>query len=123
MRDNVGGVERRGDYGYDAPYALLMFAALGAASLVAAIAAWWTYRGPAAALALYGVFFLANAASFLYTTRRGKFLVWEESALRQDPARARRDGSGAPPARVALLVRESVRRHYPGDGRETVRMA
>jgi len=71
-------MERRGDYGYDAPYALLMFAGLGAASLVAAIAAWWTDRGPAAALAVYAVFFLANAASFLYTTRRGKFRVWEE---------------------------------------------
>jgi arsenite methyltransferase len=75
---DVGGVERRGDYGYDAPYALLMFAALGAGSLMAASAAWWTHRGPAAALAVYGVFFLANAASFLYATRRGKFLVWEE---------------------------------------------
>jgi ubiquinone/menaquinone biosynthesis C-methylase UbiE len=31
-----------------------------------------------AALTLYGVFFLANAASFLYTTRRGKFQVWGE---------------------------------------------
>jgi len=76
--ETVGGEKRRGDYGYDAPYALLMFAALGAASLAAAVAAWWTHRGPAAALAGYGAFFLANAASFLYTTRRGKFLVWEE---------------------------------------------
>jgi len=29
-------------------------------------------------LAFYGTFFLANALSFLYTTRRGKFQVWEE---------------------------------------------
>jgi len=27
-------------------------------------------------LAFYGVFFLAHALSFFYTTRRGKFLVW-----------------------------------------------
>jgi hypothetical protein len=33
-------------YGYDAPDALLMFAALGAANLVAAIAASWTHGGP-----------------------------------------------------------------------------
>ena len=71
-------MERRGDYGYDAPYALLTFAALGAVSVLAAIAAWWIGRGPAAPLAAYGVFFLANAASFLYTTRRGKFRVWDE---------------------------------------------
>ena len=29
-------------------------------------------------MAFYGAFFLANASSFLYTTRRGKFQVWEE---------------------------------------------
>ena len=28
--------------------------------------------------AFYGAFFLANAASFFYTTRRGKFQVWDE---------------------------------------------
>jgi len=71
-------MERRGDYGYDAPYALLAFAALGAASLVSAIASWWNERGPVAVLASYGAFFLANAVSFLYTTRRGKFQVWDE---------------------------------------------
>ncbi len=31
---------------------------------------------PAAALTLYAAFFLANCGSFLYTTRRGKFLEW-----------------------------------------------
>ena len=71
-------MERRGDYGYDAPYGLLTFAALGAASVVAAIVSWWTQRGPLAALAFYGAFFLANAFSFLYTTRHGKFQVWDE---------------------------------------------
>jgi ubiquinone/menaquinone biosynthesis C-methylase UbiE len=29
-------------------------------------------------MGFYAVFFLANAASFLYTTRRGKFQVWNE---------------------------------------------
>ena len=71
-------MERRGDYGYDAPYALVAFAALGAASAVAAIVSWWSQRGPLVALTFYGVFFLANAFSFFYTTRRGKFLVWDE---------------------------------------------
>jgi ubiquinone/menaquinone biosynthesis C-methylase UbiE len=71
-------MERRGDYGYDAPYALLAFAALGTASVLAAVVSWWNQRGPAVMLASYGAFFLANAASFLYTTRRGKFVVWNE---------------------------------------------
>ena len=71
-------MERRGDYGYDAPYALWAFSALGAASTVAAIVFWWTERGHAAVMGFYGAFFLANAFSFFYTTRRGKFQVWDE---------------------------------------------
>jgi arsenite methyltransferase len=71
-------MERHGDYGYDAPYALVLFAALGALGLVGAIVSWWTQRGNAAAMGFLGTFFLANASSFLYTTRRGKFQVWDE---------------------------------------------
>ena len=71
-------MERRGDYGYDAPYALLIFATLGAASVVAAIVSWWNQGGHLAVLGFYGAVFLANAFSFLYTTRRGKFHVWDE---------------------------------------------
>jgi hypothetical protein len=33
-------MEQHGDYGYDAPYGLVTFAALGAAGLVAAIVSW-----------------------------------------------------------------------------------
>jgi len=70
---------RRGDYGYDAPYALLGFAVLGVAGLVAASAAWEYGRMRQAAIACgYGVFFFAHALSFFYTTRHGKFDVWEE---------------------------------------------
>src|SRR5438128_1347582 len=72
-------MERHGDYGYDAPYALVAFAALAAASGVAAIVLWASQRGrPATMMSLYAVFFLANALSFFYTTRRGKFQVWDE---------------------------------------------
>ena len=71
--------ERHGDYGYDAPYALVAFAALGAASVIAAIVSWWSQRAQIATpLGIYGAFFLTNAVSFLYTTRRGKFRVWNE---------------------------------------------
>lgn len=72
-------MQRHADYGYDAPYALIAFAALGSACVLVAIAALWLHRAPLALpMGLYGAFFLGNAFSFLYTTRRGKFLVWEE---------------------------------------------
>jgi hypothetical protein len=35
-------MERRGDYGYDAPYALVMFAAVGGAAAVGVIASLWS---------------------------------------------------------------------------------
>lgn len=73
-------MERRGDYGFDAPYALIMFAAMGAAAAAGAIWAWWSAAGGRLPrmLAVYSAFFLANALSFFYTTRRGKFRVWVE---------------------------------------------
>ena len=82
---------RRGDYGYDAPYGLVVFTGLAVGSLLLAVPAW--QRGVsrmAVSTSLYSLFFFANAASFLYTTRRGKFLEWEEIldglALRGDEA-------------------------------------
>jgi SAM-dependent methyltransferase len=69
---------RRGHYGFDAPYALAIFGSLSLLIGLAATALWLRgSRAPATALAPYSVFFFANAASFLYTTRRGKFLEWE----------------------------------------------
>jgi ubiquinone/menaquinone biosynthesis C-methylase UbiE len=71
-------MQRRGDYGYDAPYALLAFATIGTIGVVGAILSWWYQRGPLAMSAFYGVFFSGHALSFFYTTRRGKFQVWDE---------------------------------------------
>jgi SAM-dependent methyltransferase len=69
---------RRGDYGYDAPYGLVIFAVGGLICLLVAALDWREGETrPAVAMSLYGGFFLANAASFLYTTRRGKFVEWE----------------------------------------------
>jgi SAM-dependent methyltransferase len=70
--------DRHGDYGYDAPYALLTFAALGTGSAIASLVSWVQRGRVTAMLGFYGAFFLANAFSFLYTTRRGKFQVWED---------------------------------------------
>jgi SAM-dependent methyltransferase len=69
---------RRGDYGYDAPYALVVFGLFAIGSGIGAASAW--LNGPVRAampITFYFVFFLANASSFLYTTRRGKFLEWD----------------------------------------------
>ncbi len=68
----------KGNYGYDAPYALVAFAVLGALLTLGAIAALASHRTSVALRAApYGAFFLANAASFLYTTKKGKFQVWQ----------------------------------------------
>lgn len=70
---------RRGDYGYDAPYGLAIFGGLALVSGAFAVFCWADGAGRQATfLTIYSLFFLANAASFLYTTRRGKFLEWEE---------------------------------------------
>jgi arsenite methyltransferase len=69
---------RRGQYGYDAPYALVFLASLAVVSGLGAAIAWWRMPIQAAApMTLYFVLFLGNATSFFYTTRRGKFLEWE----------------------------------------------
>lgn len=68
---------RRGEYGYDAPYALVFFASLALLSGVAAAVAWCSRPAAAPAFTLYFVLFLGNTVSFFYTTRRGKFLEWE----------------------------------------------
>jgi ubiquinone/menaquinone biosynthesis C-methylase UbiE len=77
--ENVVAMNRLGDYGYDAPYGLAIFATLGTIGLVVAVVSWWTGSGRLVTpMALYGAFFLANAFCFLHTTRRGKFQVWDE---------------------------------------------
>jgi ubiquinone/menaquinone biosynthesis C-methylase UbiE len=69
---------RRGDYGYDAPYALMMFGALSAGGALGALVSWWNGQARLAAqMTFYFAFFLANFSSFLYTTRHGKFIEWE----------------------------------------------
>ena len=68
----------RGEYGYDAPYALVIFGSLALASGLGAAIAWLSPPIQAAApITLCFVLFLANTTSFFYTTRRGKFLEWE----------------------------------------------
>jgi arsenite methyltransferase len=66
-----------GEYGYDAPYALVIFGSLSLASGVGAVIAWLRSPAQAGTLTFWFVLFLINTASFFYTTRQGKFLEWE----------------------------------------------
>jgi arsenite methyltransferase len=63
---------RRGSYGIDAPYAATFIAVLTVAELVLAILSGkaWVF--------LPVLFLFAIVASYLYTTLRGKFVVWAE---------------------------------------------
>jgi SAM-dependent methyltransferase len=72
----VGG-RPRGDYGFDAPAVLVGLAAatvvlIGGTVVVAVGTAGWWWVIPLA----YGLFFGLSCASYVYTTRRGKFVVW-----------------------------------------------
>jgi len=68
----------RGTYGYDAPYALIMFALAALGSLVGLVVFLWqsNTRGIRFS-AFYFLFFAGHTWSFFYSTRRGKFIEWE----------------------------------------------
>jgi arsenite methyltransferase len=69
---------RRGNYGYDAPYAVVIFGLVAIAAAVAATISWVQgERRVALQMTAYCVFFFGNTSSFLYTTRRGKFVEWD----------------------------------------------
>jgi arsenite methyltransferase len=68
----------RGNYGYDAPYALVSFGLVATAAGAAAAFCWLQgERRVATQMTAYALFFLGNTSSFFYTTRRGKFLEWD----------------------------------------------
>jgi len=68
---------RRGTYGLDAPGVLLALSAGGALLLAAAPWAWAQGAGLLAVLlAVAALVLLATSASYLYTSRRGKFRAW-----------------------------------------------
>jgi SAM-dependent methyltransferase len=77
MDDPAGHLVRRGRYGIDEPRWPALNAGVGAACLAgAAVARRRAELAVPAALA--GIVFLGTAASYLYTTTRGKFAVWHE---------------------------------------------
>ncbi|MEW9550102.1 class I SAM-dependent methyltransferase [Nonomuraea sp. NPDC050783] len=75
--------KRHGSYGFDAPGALIGLL-LGAIALMALAAVSFALDIVAAGMAFLAgaLYTLASAASYLYTTRRGKFAVWAEELRR-----------------------------------------
>lgn len=75
--------KRHGSYGFDAPWALagLLFGALILIGL-AAISLAFDIIAAGIAFLLGALYTLASAASYLYTTRRGKFVVWDAELRR-----------------------------------------
>jgi arsenite methyltransferase len=70
---------RRGDYGFDSPYILVGLTLAALLGLVAALVCWaLAWRWLAAISLVIALLFVFSAASFLFTTRRGKFSVWLE---------------------------------------------
>ncbi len=70
---------RRGDYGIDAPYFPVGFSIAALLGLVAAfVCAALAWRWLAVLSLIIALVFALSAASFLFTTRRGKFSVWSE---------------------------------------------
>lgn len=72
--------QRRGDYGFDAPYVPIMFLLIGLIMLVISLLALllWQFLLLGILGLLYAVYMLLSGASYIYTTRRGKFQVWAE---------------------------------------------
>jgi arsenite methyltransferase len=73
----------RADYGFDAPYAPALMALGGVCFLVLSVTRLWFTAGQpptvrAAMPGLGGIWLLLNAATFVHTTRVGKFRVWAE---------------------------------------------
>lgn len=70
---------RRGDYGFDAPYVPIMLGSLGLIFTIIGILALRGTKSVAAIFCLiYGIFMLLSSASYVYTTRVGKFQSWAD---------------------------------------------
>lgn len=75
---------RRGNYGFDAPYVPAVFVLAGLAFLVLGLLSFLLWQAPIWGIVngLVSLYLLLSAASYIYTTRRGKFQVWSELLAR-----------------------------------------
>jgi len=72
--------QRRGDYGFDAPHVPAIFLLIGLVVLgigLLSLLLWQSFIFGIIDL-LFGGYMLLSGASYIYTTRRGKFQVWAE---------------------------------------------
>lgn len=71
---------RQGDYGFDAPTVPIVFLVIGVGLLGLAAASLWLFKQPILAVVclIYAVYMLLSAASYIYTTRVGKFRIWAQ---------------------------------------------
>lgn len=67
-----------GEYGVDAPYVLFGLAGGAIAAALVVIIALLAFKALLLGIAIMAVLLAFSAASFLWTTRRGKFAVWSE---------------------------------------------
>lgn len=70
-------MKTRGDYGFDAPYFPIIFGLLGVAMVGLSFWLWGSRGVLPLGPGFFATFCMGNAMSFLYTTRRGKFIVWD----------------------------------------------
>jgi arsenite methyltransferase len=70
--------QRRGEYGIDAPYVPMMLGGIGLGLLTVAVVLALLGSTLVPAFLIGGLWMLLSTASFLYTTRAGKFAVWAE---------------------------------------------
>src|SRR6266853_2696487 len=75
---------RRGDYGFDEPVWPILLGLVGVIFLVPGFVSFWVFIIPVLGVICFvcAIIFLFSAASYVYTTRRGKFQVWAEILLR-----------------------------------------
>src|SRR5260370_21317598 len=72
--------QRRGDYGFDAPHVPAIILLIGLVMLgigLLSLLLWQSLIFGIIGL-LFGVYMLLSGASYIYTTRRGKFQVWAD---------------------------------------------
>jgi arsenite methyltransferase len=69
---------RRGDYGFDEPVWPILLGLVGIIFLVPGFFSFWTFGLPVFGVICFvcAIIFLLSAASYVYTTRWGKFQVW-----------------------------------------------
>jgi arsenite methyltransferase len=69
---------RRGAYGFDEPVWPLLLGLVGLTFLVLGLFSWWAFGLPVFGVICFvcAIVFLLSAASYVYTTRWGKFQVW-----------------------------------------------